>query len=50
MALGVRAVAIGRPVMYCLNQSELGGVDSVPGCFRRDTVDGSLYSGVESIG
>lgn len=49
LALGARAVAIGRPVMYGLNLGGASGVDSVLSYFRRETVDTTLHCGVDAV-
>lgn len=49
LALGARAVAIGRPIMYGLNLGGASGVDSVLAYFRRETVDTTLHCGVDAV-
>jgi lactate oxidase len=49
LALGARAVAIGRPIMYGLNLGGASGVDSVLAYFRRETVDATLHCGVQAV-
>lgn len=49
LAMGARAVAIGRPIMYGLNLGGASGVDSVLRYFRRETVDATLHCGVDAV-
>lgn len=49
LAMGAKAVAIGRPIMYGLNLGGASGVDSVLAYFRRETVDTTLHCGVDAI-
>lgn len=49
LALGARAVAIGRPVMYSLCLGGASGVDSLMQYFARETTNTVLHCGVDAI-